>query len=531
MINLLIVDDEAVVVNSLKNRVDWEGFSITAVYTANSAEQARSIMRENPIDILLCDIEMPRESGLDLLDWARLEYQDIVCIFLTCHEEFRFVKRALELRSFDYILKPIPYDELEEILKESVGKVLENRVQAEVSRYGKLWDNNKAVIIEGFWKDLVRRLIPLQQELLQSVLDKRNIPIQANHDFLPVLFHLLKDNQRLDEKHFGILRGLLETAFLDFADSVQIFVLSASNFVAILSIEKEGDLLNLFHAGEQCSQCMEQFRKETATDMAVYIGRVAKMHELPDMVDELQELKQEHVVKESKVFFTGSRGNDNAFEDIRDIARWKRLFEQQKNEFLIGEIQHFLSQITDHGRMDRGFLMRFEQDFLQMTYMILQDNGISAHKLFSDKLSIKILEESLLSVTGMLKMVEHVVLRSTEYIAKVQEPESIAEKTKKYIREHIAEELNRDDIANNVYLNSDYLSRLFKKETGISLTDHITKERMKMAEEILLSSRTSTYSIAERVGYSSYSYFAKIFKKYYHMTPNEFRALQDENKK
>lgn len=527
MVNLLIVDDEVVVVNSLKNRVDWERLHISNVYTANSAEQARRIIKDSQIDILLCDIEMPQESGLDLLEWARDNYKGIVCVFLTCHEEFRFVKRALELESFDYILKPIPFDELELVVNKSIEKVMDNRAQEENSHLGRLWSSNRSAIVEGFWRDLISRLIPLEAEKLQNILTQRNIPIKLNMDFLPVVVSILNENveQTVGPK-LEALTGMLEKTFYSKASTLHIISIPSDQFVIILTFENDGDLVNPFEIGALCSDCMEQVKNTLGVDMAGYIGRVVKLLQIPSAVEELLELHQDHVVRESRVFFSGRKSHDNAFEDIRDISRWKRLFEQQKNEFLISEIQHFLNLKKEHGHVNRSFLMRFQQDFLQMTYLVLQENGISAHRLFGDGISIKNLENSLLSFSGMLKMVEHIIQKSTQYIAQVQEPESITEKTIKFIHANLAEELSRDDIANNVYLNSDYLSRLFKKETGMSLTDFITNERMKAAQEMLLSQEIPTYSVAERVGYSSYSYFSKIFRKYFNMTPNEYRASQ-----
>ena len=75
--NLLIVDDQVSVVQGLMEQVEWRRYGIDKVYGANSAFEAQQVIRENEIEILLCDIEMPTESGLSLIAWIRREERDI----------------------------------------------------------------------------------------------------------------------------------------------------------------------------------------------------------------------------------------------------------------------------------------------------------------------------------------------------------------------------------------------------------------------------------------------------------------------
>lgn len=105
--NLLIVDDEVVTIKGMMDGIDWKACGIDgSIWTAYSAERARQILMAQQVDILLCDIEMPGDNGLDLLRGIRAENQEIACIFLTCHASFEFAQEAIALGSIDYILKP-----------------------------------------------------------------------------------------------------------------------------------------------------------------------------------------------------------------------------------------------------------------------------------------------------------------------------------------------------------------------------------------------------------------------------------------
>ena len=127
----MIVDDEVVVVRALKRRVDWKRFDIGQVYEANSMKQAMEIFREQEIDILLCDIEMPEGTGLELFEWVKGYFPYVECIYVTCHPDFEYIRSAMRLGSFDYLLKPIDYDELYEVLGRAVKRADANSIVKE----------------------------------------------------------------------------------------------------------------------------------------------------------------------------------------------------------------------------------------------------------------------------------------------------------------------------------------------------------------------------------------------------------------
>jgi len=88
MYRLLIVDDEAFIANGIKSSVDWHKLGIVSVSIASNVRQAKEEFQNQPFDMMICDIEMPQGSGLELYEWVREEYPQTECIFLTCHADF-----------------------------------------------------------------------------------------------------------------------------------------------------------------------------------------------------------------------------------------------------------------------------------------------------------------------------------------------------------------------------------------------------------------------------------------------------------
>lgn len=89
-------------------------------------------------------------------------------------------------------------------------------------------------------------------------------------------------------------------------------------------------------------------------------------------------------------------------------------------------------------------------------------------------------------------------------------------------------ELNRGFIAHSLYMNPEYLSHLFHKKAGQSLNSYILEQRMALAKKLLVSSRMSLQEISEYIGFSSSSYFHKLFKKEIGMTPQQYRYSHGE---
>lgn len=120
--NLMIVDDEVVAIQGLVDDVPWDRLNFEEILTANSYAQAVNLFRTKKVDILLCDIEMPVGNGIELVRWVRENYPKTVCIFLTCHDDFEFARRAIALECLGYILKPADTEEVVEYPFKSSGK-------------------------------------------------------------------------------------------------------------------------------------------------------------------------------------------------------------------------------------------------------------------------------------------------------------------------------------------------------------------------------------------------------------------------
>lgn len=146
-ITILIVDDDKLLVDKLEETVNWSKIGIDMVFTANNIRQAQKLLEEYPIEMLLCDIDMPQGNGLELLEWIRYKKLDIECAFLSSYANFAYAQMALKLSSREYLLKPISNTDLEiallrlvEIVKENSRRQKHRKIQNRKKRnYGKIF--------------------------------------------------------------------------------------------------------------------------------------------------------------------------------------------------------------------------------------------------------------------------------------------------------------------------------------------------------------------------------------------------------
>ena len=114
---LLLVDDEEYVIESIKRNLDLTETGVSEVCTAFSVQQAKNIMEMVDIDIVISDIVMPGGTGFDFVEWVRKEELKVQVIFLTSYAEFDYARRAIQLNSVDYLLKPIDFEKLKEAIQ------------------------------------------------------------------------------------------------------------------------------------------------------------------------------------------------------------------------------------------------------------------------------------------------------------------------------------------------------------------------------------------------------------------------------
>jgi two-component system response regulator YesN len=238
MIQILLVDDDARAINAIAANIDWQAAGIDKHYLAYNSSQAKQIMSEEKIDILLSDIEMPKGSGLELADWVKKNVGDVVCIFLTSYALFDYAREAIRLGSSDYILKPAPYETILQSINRAVEQVENNRLREIDTEQAELWNENHALVTERFWYDVATGAVSSDLRSIEELARSRHVDFR-DQLIRPVLFELASVVN--DEWEPGLLEksliNILQELFL-ISDIVPVaFRLEPDNYLVLVGNE------------------------------------------------------------------------------------------------------------------------------------------------------------------------------------------------------------------------------------------------------------------------------------------------------
>lgn len=397
--NILLVDDDRFVIAALEKNIDWKSLGITNVFTAFDIKKAQEIMSQHRVDLLLSDIDMPHGSGLDLLGILREQGNSIPAIFLTNYADFSYARRALELRTFHYFLKPIDYPELTKIIKQALLEV-SDEVEDNSGAISKLWCDyliDRRITHKAFLSDMQR--------------------LRAKEDgqlsYVTCFIQFAEDMPGTDRGQMaGRIRAMMESIFgSDFSEAGVLIPYQAEDFLLLGLIPVSGDdglnqrLRPLF------SEFYYTLTEEYHTRLRLFISSEKKSGDIPDVLDSLVNMRS----------------------------------------------------------------MPFDEN-----------NGI----IYIDETS----------VTTLLQ----------------------------YVDAHFTEDMSREHLSELFYFAPDYITKIFRKETGMSFKNYIIEKRLDLAKKMLLKTDDSIRDISLKVGYDNYSYFTRLFKKSFGVTPVEFRGERPE---
>lgn len=137
MIKVLIVEDEEIIRKGLVYTVDWLSMGCMVVADAGNGFEGLDMMKLHLPDVVITDIKMPKLDGINMLEEAEKQsLTDFKSIILTSYSEFDYAKKAIQLRVFDYILKPVDEDKLKEVIcrvKQTIEKERVNNSILEIA--------------------------------------------------------------------------------------------------------------------------------------------------------------------------------------------------------------------------------------------------------------------------------------------------------------------------------------------------------------------------------------------------------------
>ncbi|MGN6711611.1 response regulator transcription factor [Anaerocolumna jejuensis] len=523
---LLIVDDDMATVDVIHNSIQWDKLQISEVFTAYNIETAKAAFQEHAFAIVICDIEMPMGSGIDLLKWVRNENYDSEFIFLTCHESFEFASSAIQYNAYSYVIKPFNVERMEAELYKVVQKIIKEKHLQEYSKFGNWWIENKEYVEEGFWRSIFFNYIIADLNIINGEISHRKLNISIEEKYAFVLISAGNTDELETEWKDGIFEYSLSKfaveVILDKLNNEQIvtyYIRNAFYVIVILNQTFTQECID-----EKCLVLLNMCSRYLNHQITCYISNFYTLDKLSKVREQLEHLDFNNVVSKGRVFHEedqivlGSGG-----QHVLDMKIIELYLAEQKKVELLNLLKSTLNALAHKKQLDAATLHSIQQDMLQVVYVYLYENGIQAAELFSDTTSVNMQQKAIVSIIDMLRWLTYMINKTLDYQNEVLKSQSIIEKVKKFIHLNYEQDITRTEVAADVYLTPEYLAILFKRETGINIKDYINQYRLEKAKLLLAQSDNKISDIAFEVGFNSFSYFTTLFKKMTGLSPNDYR--------
>ncbi len=519
----LLVDDDRFVIIALQKGIDWKSLGIDETFTAYNIADAGKIIEKEHIDLLLSDIDMPHGSGLELLTKVRELGLTIPAIFMTNYADFGYAQKALELKSFHYYLKPIDYDELSKIIRQALE---ESNASA---------SKNKAAFRQLWYRYLLEKRITSDEFMEMS--KKLGKAITEDDAYTVSLLQLypysLGENSELIcpfedvNEVLDNIHSIFDSVYGADYSSLGIFLAYHEESYLMLSVIPAFDETR-FNDGKNLETISEEIisvvRERYNIPCTLYLSQKACVTELPGALEALMKLRERHPDNINKVMSLNYL--DITESHITPKPDTQIAAQALKSSDFDGFSRHFKSYMKNclaAGSLSSKVLSDLLFEINQIIFSYLNENGIMARELFNNETYRVLTRNARLSTYYMDLYITYMMRVARQYLASEPEDENAVSSLLQYVDAHFREEISRSDLSEMFFFDPDYITRIFKRERGMSYKNYIIEKRLTLAKKLLKETDSSIRDVSLMVGYDNYSYFTRLFKKSYGVTPAEFR--------
>ncbi|MFC6649231.1 helix-turn-helix domain-containing protein [Paenibacillus rhizoplanae] len=527
-LTLCVMDDIQTVVKGIASTIPWADHGIEVAGTAGNGEQGWELLLEKDPDIVISDIRMPKLSGLGLMKRAGEAKLRAKFIFISGYSDFSYAQEAIKLGASDYLLKPFTQPEIVDAVLKVKQTIEEERARAEQIQQ---MEQKMIASHSQLRQDYLTAL--LRQETTVSMSDSRWQELGIDLDAGNLLVMAIELDcyteygytLHLDDSEiipFAIKNILDET--LKMHTRGVVLRESRQRLAAVFNPPEAMDTVELL---ELCRENVEKYSKNT---VSIGLGTAARgPREIrASFVHAAKALAYRFYSEGNCIFrFTELDPENRAAPDypeekVKELLYALKSGNEEGCHEIIGDI---FRQWTLSGRYpDPLSMVRLLSGLTFAMYRAFCDE-ITEEERIQLEADLTALEENRsLTFGGWKSYINHFASMGCEFVDSKQfrDVTQSINRAREYIRLHLEENLTLNSCAQAVHLSPSYFAGAFKKETGMTLIQYITKLRMERAKELLIAG-AQVQEISLMLGYEDRPYFSGLFKKYCGLTPTAFR--------
>lgn len=539
MIDILLVDDETYVTESLEATIPWGELGVSTVLRAASGKEALQMMEENAVDIVVTDIRMPGMTGLELIAEIHRRWPHVRCILLTGHSDFDYAKKAIQLQAADYILKPVNDDEFMNSVSATIASLREE--WDEFDKYHRLLHGRKSdykILRENLMHDLLLGR-EISTKALREQLAQYELHMEPEQ---PAAMMLIRHAGRFTSMDQHSL-DLMDFAVGNIAEEV------LGEVYHVWFSRGPHDCLVMFLQSQEPSEASRigsdalKAAAETIRNHVVRFlqGDLSMVITPPFMFSELTTVYRKSLgslvlsgPNEQQIYYmdmeqTLAKRPDNdaaqALEELYKPPVLLQLLETKQWEAAAAK----LNAVFDAAKqvcLSREHVYEMYLSVTNAFMYIAHKQGHLVHEIDHAGFDLLMAHQLIQSPEKLRRWAMDMLTKLQEELSDqegVQSRRHVIKQVQEMVTRDTGQDLSVKMIADKVYLHPVYLSKIYKAETGEGLGDYMIRMRMERALYLLKNTNKKIYEITSELGYQNPQYFSKMFKKHYGMTPNEFR--------
>jgi two-component system response regulator YesN len=539
---ILIVDDEAFIVDWLSDLLEKQSNANYNIYRAYNSSHALEITKKTRIDLLITDISMPNINGLELSKQISELWPSCKCILLTAFSEFEYAVKAIQQGVSSYILKTASDNEiLHEVFQaihqienemnqnKLINDIQKNLKQSQTQLYRQLFflwlqgyysseeELKQAKEALGFSQGTSRYCLVIgdlcnissdgqETKNMNDVIKSFQINKIAMHYMEPYIKNIvfeIKENRiywiieprtLFIDNFSSILTGALELAQKSCRETLGV----ATIFLIGSCVNNPSELTDLYYTGRNLMNVID------VEEEFIYVYHANELY-LPDA--KLKQAREEDTFRPT--FF----------------LNMKKSLESGKQDSYFASLDTACRYLEKNINWHNTVMLEIYYNIVMVIISYINERNLSTKIAFYTGTGV-LFRPWLLStwqeIASTLSEISH-ALFTLQSDAKKRSSIDTIQSVKDYIDTHITEDISLIDLSTLTGYSSTYLSKFFSETLGYTISDYIAKQKLSKIQELMLDASLNIGDIANAVGFHSRTYFNNYIKRLTNLSPQQYR--------
>lgn len=540
MYKVLLVDDEILVRDAMKQTINWESLGYELVGDCENGRDAIDFIDRKNVDLVLTDICMPYVDGIELCKYLYENYPEIKVVIFSGFSDFEYAKQAIRYKVVEYMLKPITAVELRQLLigmKEKFDSTMKEKNEKYLLK--KTYKNYKKshnVIRASLLKKLVLGTQSVGKTL--GELEEVGVTLRASEYQVCVIeidrfskLYEIKDEEKMEASLMGFaVENISNEIITKYNMGISFQEDTRVNLLLYSSPVKSNTTIH-----DICNRIREKVYEIIKLTLTIGIGtRVMKIEDLNiSYTNALEAINYRFTLGEGRLLDMENiyqRGKKDISLD--DLIKELIIAMKSNSVISVNSIFTQIGQKIIEYVVSPNRVYLFCQQIIRT--IIVEFSEIKGSEIIGDQqknllfdkiVNSKSLEDALMTVQNFTLFVLEEVGKLNQTNAKRQ-----ALLATDYIKKNYGDNnLNLNGICTYLSISTSHFSSLFKESTGKTFMEYLIGVRMDKAKELIEQTTLKNYEIAERVGFSDPHYFSISFKRATGMSPTEYAKEKRKN--